>query len=392
MAKRDYYEVLGVDRNATQDEIKKAYRKMAMKYHPDRNKDDPGAEEKFKEAAEAFDVLKDPEKKARYDQFGFSGLHSGGYQEPDFQNVNINDIFSHFNDIFGADIFGGDIFGGGGARTRSSRGGRRTAGYPGDDLKIRLNLSLEEIAVGVEKTLKVKKYVTCNECHGTGAKTPDDFMTCPTCNGMGEIRQVSRTMFGQFVNVQPCPNCHGEGRIIRNKCSNCGGEGRVRGEETVKVKIPSGVHDGNYITLRTQGNAGIRGGDAGNLIVLIEEKEHEFFHRDGDDIYYDLHVSIPDVVLGTEVEVPTLKGKAKVRVEPGTQPGKMLRMKNKGIIGLNTHEAGDQYIHINVYIPEELSDEERKAFEGMSDSPHFKPRQTQKSKKDFFSRIKDVFT
>ncbi len=389
MAKRDYYEVLGVDKNATQDEIKKAYRKLAMKFHPDRNKE-PGAEEKFKEAAEAFDVLKDPEKKARYDQFGFSGLHSGGYQEPDFQNININDIFSHFSDIFGGDIFGGDIFGGG-ARTRSR--GRRSPGYPGDDLKLHLKLNLEEIAFGAEKTLKVKKYIKCDECKGTGAKTEDDFMTCPTCNGMGEIRQVSRTMFGQFVNVQPCPNCHGEGRIIRNKCSNCAGEGRVKGEETVKVKIPSGVGEGNYITLRNQGNAGIRGGDAGNLIVMISEKEHEHFIRDEDDIYFDLHISLPDAILGTEVEVPTLKGKAKVKIEPGSQPGKMLRMRNHGIIGLNRREAGDEYIRVNVYIPEELSEDEQIAIEGFKDSPNFKPRETKKkSKKDFFSRIKDVFT
>ncbi|HKJ45500.1 MAG TPA: molecular chaperone DnaJ [Balneolales bacterium] len=389
MAKRDYYEILGVSRDASQDEIKKAYRKLAMKYHPDRNKDDSEAEEKFKDAAEAFDVLKDPDKRARYDQFGHSGLHSGGFQEQDFHNINVEDIFSRFGDIFGAEFFGGDIFGGG-ARTRSR--GRRSAGITGDDMKIRLKMSLEEIAYGVEKTLKVKKYIQCDECHGTGAKTEDDFMTCSTCNGMGEIRQVSRTMFGQFVNVQPCPQCHGEGRIIKNKCSNCGGQGRVKGEETVRVKIPSGVREGNYITLRSQGNAGIRGGESGNLIVMIEEKSHDEFVRKEDDIYYDLHISIPEAILGTEKDVPTLKGKATLRIEPGSQPGKLLRMRGKGIQTLNSTHVGDQYIRVNVHIPEDLSEEEKIHIEALKDSPNFKANVKKGTKKDFFSKIKDVFT
>ncbi len=387
MAKRDYYEVLGVDRDASMDEIKKAYRKKALQYHPDRNKDDPQAEEKFKEAAEAFDVLKDPNTKARYDQFGHAGLNSGGFHEPDFHNINMDDIFSRFSDIFGGGIFGDDIFGGG-TRTRS-RG--RSAGTPGDDLKIRLRLDLDEIAFGTEKKLKVKKYITCEHCHGTGAETEEDFMMCPTCNGTGEIRQVSRTMFGQFVNVQPCPNCRGEGRIIRNKCSNCRGEGRMRGEETVKVRIPSGVHDNNYITLRGQGNAGLRGGAAGDLIVLIEENEDERFTRDGDDIYHDLHLSIPDVVLGTEIDVPTLKGKARLKIEPGTQPGKLLRMKGRGIKGLNTNVAGDQYVRIQVYVPTRISEEEQKIFEELRGSEHMSPFNKDGQKKDFFSRIKEAF-
>ncbi len=388
MAKRDYYEVLGVSKDASQDKIKKAYRKKAMQYHPDRNGGDPDAEEKFKEAAEAFDVLKDPDKKARYDQFGHAGMNSGGFHEPDFHNINMDDIFSRFSDIFGADIFGGDIFGGG-TRTRTRR---RSAGIPGDDLKIRLKLDLDEVAFGAEKKLKVKKYITCEHCHGTGAETDDDFMMCPTCNGTGEIRQVSRTMFGQFVNVQPCPNCHGEGRIIKNKCSHCSGEGRVKGEETVKVKIPSGVHEGNYISLRGQGNAGVRGGAAGDLIVLIEEKEDDRFTRDENDIYYDLHLSIPDAVLGTEVEVPTLKGKAKLKIEPGTQPGKLLRMRGRGIIALNTNQPGDQYVRIGVYVPTKISDEERAMFEKLRESEHLSPFNKDGEKKDFFSRIKEVFS
>lgn len=387
MAKRDYYEILGVNQNASLDEIKKAYRKMAMKYHPDRNKDDPSAEEKFKESAEAFDVLKDPDKRARYDRFGHSGLHSGGFQEQDFHNINIEDIFSRFSDIFGGDIFGGDIFGGGRARSRSQRG----VGQTGDDLKIRLKLTLEEIAFGTEKTLKVKKHITCKHCKGTGAETDEDFMTCPTCNGMGEIRQVSRTMFGQFVNVQPCPNCRGEGRIIKNKCSHCGGEGRMKGEETVRVRIPSGVKDGNYITLRNQGNAGIRSGKAGDLIVLIEEEEHKEFVRDGDDIYYNMDISIPDAALGIEVEVPTLKGNAKLKIEPGTQSGKLLRMKGRGIISLNSQNAGDEYIRVQVFTPIQLTEEEKKLMAKLRDKPNFKPSEVKEKKKDFFTKIKDVF-
>jgi molecular chaperone DnaJ len=381
--KRDYYEVLGVKKDASADEIKKAYRKKAMELHPDRNPNDPSAEAKFKEAAEAFDVLKDENKRARYDRYGHSGMHSGGFNEPDFQNVSFEDIFSRFGDIFGSDMFGGA----GGARSRS----QRRVGQPGDDMKLRLKLSLDEIAFGTEKTLKIKKHISCRKCNGSGAETSDDFITCSTCNGMGQVRQVSNTMFGQFVNVQTCPTCYGEGRVIKNKCSSCAGEGRVRGEETVKVKIPSGVSNGNYITLRGQGNAGIRGGEAGNLIVLIEEAEDDTFRREGDDIYYDLQLSVTDVILGTEVEVPTLKGKAKLKVEAGTQPGKLLRMKGKGIVGLNSKQPGDQFVEVNVYIPTALSDAERKTIESLKDSKNFDPAARKDQKKDFFSKIKDVF-
>lgn len=387
MSKRDYYEVLGVDKSASADEIKKSYRKKAMEFHPDRNKA-ADAETKFKEAAEAFDVLKDPDKRARYDRFGHQGLHSGGYQEPNFQNVSFDDIFSQFSDIFGGDVFGGGGGFGGGGRSR----GRRSTGRPGDDMKLKLALTLEEIAEGTEKTLKVKKFTKCKTCTGTGAETDNDFMTCNTCNGVGEVRQVSRTMFGQFVNVQPCPTCFGEGRTIKNKCKSCSGEGRTRGEETVKVKIPSGVVNGNYINLRGQGNAGLRGGEAGDLIVLIEEKAHEHFTREDNDVYYDLHVSIPDAVLGGEKTVPTLKGTAKVRIEAGSQPGKLLRMRGKGIKGLNSAQYGDQYIRINVYIPTEISAQERSHFEALQKSGNLSPHGSDGEKKDFFSKIKDVFS
>lgn len=383
MSKKDYYEVLGVGRSAAPEEIKKAYRKMAMKYHPDRNPGNTEAERKFKEAAEAFDVLKDPNKKARYDRYGHRGMNTGGFSEPDFQNVDFEDIFSRFGDIFGGDVFGGQR-----GRSRS----RRSAGIPGDDMKIRLKLTLEEIAYGAEKKLKIKKFVKCQSCKGTGAETDSDFMTCSTCNGTGEYRQVSRTMFGSFVNVQPCPTCNGEGRTIRNKCKECSGDGRVKGEETITVKIPSGVSNGNYITLRGQGNAGFRSGESGSIIVLIEEEEHEYFEREGDHVFYDLQISIPDAILGTEVEVPTLKGKAKLRIEPGTQPGKLLRMKEKGIMGLNSSVRGDQYVRVNVYVPKKVTDEEKKAINVLREADNFDPLKQVESENGFFSRLKHIFS
>ncbi len=382
MSKRDYYDVLGVAKDASAEDIKRAYRKKAMELHPDRNKA-TDAESKFKEAAEAFDVLKDPDKKARYDRYGHQGLHTGGYNEPNFQDVDLTDIFSRFGDIFGSDVFGGA----GGGR---SRGGRRQAGRPGDDMKLNLSLSLEEIAFGVEKKLKVKKHLVCETCSGTGAETPNDFLTCSTCNGVGEVRQVSRTMFGQFVNVQPCPTCLGEGRTIKSKCKTCSGEGRVKGEETVKVKIPSGVAKGNYLTLRGQGNAGLRGGPAGDLLVIIDELEHEHFERRDNDIYYPLAISFPDAVLGMDVEVPTLKGKAKLKIDPGTAPGKLLRMREKGIKALNSNHVGDQFVQVNVFVPPSISSSEKEMMEKLKGSDNFNPQSAQN--KGIFDKIKDVFS
>lgn len=385
MSRRDYYDILGVSKDASEDEIKKAYRKRAMKFHPDRNSDDPEAERKFKEASEAYEVLRDREKRQRYDQFGHQGVN-GGRGGPGFENVGFEDIFSRFSEIFGADIFGGEFSRGGRSR------GRRTAGEPGSDMKLRIELDLEEIAFGTEKKLKVKKYVKCDECNGTGAETEDDFETCSTCDGMGEVRQVHKTMLGQMVNVQTCPQCRGEGRIIRNKCTKCHGEGRYKGEETVKVRVPSGVSKGNYITLRGKGNAGKRGGETGALIVLIEEKEHDQFERDGNDIYYDLVLSVPDAILGTEVEVPTLKGKAKIKIDEGTQPGRLLRMREKGIHGLNNSGIGDQYVRVNVYIPKDLAEDERVHIEALKGNKHFEASNKEDDGKGFFSKIKDVFS
>lgn len=387
MSKRDYYEVLGVSKDASEAEIKKAYRKKAMKFHPDRNKDNPDAEAKFKEASEAYEVLRDSDTRQRYDQFGHRGVNGGnGFGGAGFENVGFEDIFSRFSDIFGADIFGGGQGFGGQSRAR------RSTGQPGSDMKLRIELNLEEIAFGTEKKLKVKKQVKCDECNGTGAETESDYETCSTCNGMGQVRQVHKTMLGQMVNVQPCPDCRGEGRIIKNKCHKCHGEGRYKGEETVQVRVPSGVSDGNYITLRGQGNAGKRGGEAGDLVVLIEEKEHKHFERDGNDIYYDLVLSVPDAILGTEVKVPTLKGQAKIRIEEGIQPGKLLRLREKGIHGLNRSGIGDQYVRVNVYIPQNLTEEERANIEALRENDHFQASNKEDDGKGFFSKIKDVFT
>lgn len=386
---RDYYEILGVDKNASESEIKKAYRKKAMKYHPDRNKGDDDAEKKFKEASEAYEVLKDPQKKARYDQFGHAGVNGqggAGGAGVNFDDMGFEDIFSRFGDIFGSGFFGEANFGGG-QRARS----RKEPGRPGSDMKIRMPLTLEEIAEGTEKKLKIKKQIKCKVCKGTGAETDSDFETCGTCNGMGEVRQVSRTILGQMVNVQTCPKCNGDGRIIKKPCKNCSGEGRKKGEETVKINIPAGVANGNYITLRGQGNAGLRGGSAGDLIVLIEEKEHEYFERDGNNIYYNLILSVPEAILGTEKQVPTLKGKAKLKIEAGTQPGKMLRMRGRGIKGLHNSGQGDQMVRINVYMPTDLSEEERNKIESLKGAEHFDPENADRSSKSFFSKMKDVF-
>lgn len=390
MTNRDYYEILGVDKSATEAELKKAYRKKAMKFHPDRNKGDAEAEKKFKEASEAYEVLRDPQKKARYDQYGHAGVNGGqggfGGGGVDFDGMGFEDIFSRFGDIFGSGFFGEQNFGG-----QSRSRGRRQPGTPGSDMKVRIPLELNEIAFGTEKKLKIKKQTVCSQCTGTGAETDSDFETCGTCQGMGEVRQVTRTMLGQMVNVQPCPTCNGDGRIIKNTCKKCAGEGRVKSEETVKINIPSGVSNGNYITLRGQGNAGRRGGPAGDLIVLIEEKEHELFDRDGNNIYYNLNLSIPDAVLGTEVQVPTLKGKAKLKIEAGTQPGRLLRMRGKGIVGLNNTGTGDQLLRVNVYMPDKISAEERKALEKFRSSSNFDAVNMKKEEKGFFSKMKDVF-
>lgn len=374
MDKRDYYEVLGVGRNADKDEIKKAYRKLAMQYHPDRNPDDKEAEEKFKEAAEAYEVLSNDEKKAMYDRYGHQGLRGGGAQG--FEGFsNINDIFSHFSDIFGGGAFGSsgsifeDIFGGGSqGRTR-----KRGTGTPGSDLKVVLKLTMEEVAAGTTKKIKIKKHVKCDICSGTGAKNGSSVKTCPVCNGAGEVRNVSRSVFGQFVNIQPCSNCDGEGTVVDSPCKNCSGDGRVYSEATIKINVPAGVTSGSYMTLRGEGNAGKRNGQPGNIIVVFEELPHEYFVRDGDNIIYELFVSYPEAVLGAEVEVPTLSGRAKLKIEAGTQPGKFLKMREKGIQHLNRHGAGDQLVRVNIHVPAKVNGKEKDLLKELLNQPNIKP-------------------
>ena len=380
MAKRDYYEVLGVSRDATDEEIKKAYRKLAMQYHPDRNPGDKEAEERFKEAAEAYEVLRDPEKRRRYDQYGHEGMRSMGFEG--FSSVE--DIFSAFSDFFSDFGFGGfgDFFG---TRTRTTR---RTTAQRGSDLEVKLKLTLEEIATGVTKKIKIKRYVRCDVCGGTGEAPGSSKMVCSACGGTGEIRHISRSLFGQIINVTTCNVCGGEGKIIRNKCRNCGGEGIVKKDTIINVKIPAGVTTGNYLTLKGQGNAGRRGGEYGDVIVVINELEHKYFKRNGYDILYDLNISFPQAVLGDEVEVPTLTGRAILQISPGTQSGKILRMRNKGIPHLNGYGVGDQLVRVNVWIPTRISPKEREILESLKNSENINPKF---SDDGFFEKVKKRF-
>ncbi|HSR17376.1 MAG TPA: molecular chaperone DnaJ [Ignavibacteriaceae bacterium] len=378
-AKRDYYEILGVNRNASKEELRKAYRKLAMQYHPDRNPNNKDAEEKFKEAAEAYEVLNDDEKKSRYDRFGHEGVRGGGYS-PGFNDVN--DIFSHFSDIFGGSSIFDDFFGGS-QRTRSRR---RTSGTPGSDLRITLKLTLEEIAAGVAKKVKVKKQIKCDQCGGSGAEPGSSTKTCPVCQGTGEVKSVSRSVFGQFVNITQCNNCNGEGVVVDVPCKKCQGEGRNTDESTVKINVPPGVHEGSYMTLRGEGNAGKRNGPAGDIIVVFQELPHEYFVRDGDDIVYDLYISFPDAALGVEVEVPTLTGKALLKIDPGTAPGKLLKMRDKGIRHLNQGGSGDQIVKVNVEVPKKLSSKEKELLKELAQSPNFK-MSSKSDEKSFFKRF-----
>ena len=381
--KRDYYEVLEVTKTATVEEIKKAYRKTAMKYHPDRNPGDKVAEEKFKEAAEAYEVLSDSDKKAKYDRYGHSAFAAGGGGFGG-GGMNMNDIFSQFGDIFGDGMFG-DFFGGGGGR---SQGGGR--GTRGSNLRVKIKLNYEEMANGVTKNIKVKKYVACSTCGGTGAKDKSSFHTCSTCGGSGQVRKVANTFLGQMQTVATCPTCNGEGTIITAKCTSCKGEGRVYGEETVSIEIPAGVQGGMQLSMRGKGNAGEHGGGAGDLIILIEEEAHGELHRDGLNVGYDLHITFMDAVFGTQVEVPTIDGKAKIKIPAGTQNGKIFRLKGKGFPEVNGYGKGDELINVNVWTPTHVSSEEKEMLERMRDSDNFKPK-AEKAEKSFFDKIKDIF-
>jgi molecular chaperone DnaJ len=382
MAKRDYYEILGVPKSAAADEIKKAYRKVAMEFHPDRNPGDKSAEEKFKEAAEAYEVLSDPDKKAQYDRFGHAGVGGAAGRGG---GMNMDDIFSQFGDIFGDDLFG-SFFGGG----RSRGGGGRGRGTRGSNLRIKLRMNYEEIAKGAGKTVKVKKYVLCNTCSGSGAKDKGSVQNCSTCNGSGQVRRVSNTFLGQMQTVATCPTCNGEGSTVTSKCGSCKGEGRVYAEETLNIDIPAGVQEGMQLSLSGKGNAGERGGPNGDLIVLIEEEAHAQLQRDGHNVVFDLHVSFPDAVFGASIEVPTIDGKAKIKIPAGTQGGRIFRLKGKGFPVINSYEKGDQLIHVNIWTPQQVSGEEKEMLEKMQKSKNFQPN-PEKGEKSFFEKVREMF-
>lgn len=386
--KRDYYEILGVSKTATAEELKKAYRKVAMQFHPDRNPGDKAAEEKFKEAAEAYEVLSDADKKAKYDRYGHQAFAPGQGGFGGGHASNMEDIFSQFGDIFGDDIFG-SFFGGGGGRRGG--GGGRPKGTRGSNLRVKLKLTFEEAAKGVTKTIKVKKYVSCGTCAGSGAKDKGSVQTCATCGGNGQVRKVTNTFLGQMQTVTTCPTCNGEGTTITSKCGNCKGEGRVYGEEMVTVEIPAGVQEGMQLSMSGKGNAGERGGAPGDLIILIEEEAHKELQRDGLNVAFELHISFPDATFGTQVEVPTIDGRAKIKIPAGTQSGKIFRLKGKGFPDVNGYAKGDQLVHVNVWTPQHITSDEKEMLDKLNNSPNFKP-QPGKSEKSFFDRVKEVFS
>jgi molecular chaperone DnaJ len=385
MSKRDYYEVLGVSRNASESEIKKAYRQMALKYHPDKNPNNKAAEEKFKEAAEAYEVLSNADKRKRYDQFGHAGFGAGAGANG--FHMSMEDIFSQFGDIFG-DAFGGAFsgFGGfGGGRHRARTVNR------GSNLRVKVKLTLEEIAKGVEKKIKVNKYVSCSSCSGTGSKGGSSYNTCPTCRGTGHVTRVTNTFLGQMQTSSSCPHCGGEGQVIVNKCPACAGDGVVKGEEIINIKIPAGVENNMQLSMSGKGNVGARGGIPGDLIIVIEEIENENFERDGKNLLCNVFISFSEAALGTSIDIPTIDGKARIKITPGTQAGKVLRLKGKGFPSLNSYDHGDLLININVWTPRNLSREEREILEKLAQSPNFKPNPTAQER-SFFAKMKEYFT
>lgn len=391
--KRDYYEVLGVEKTATADEIKKAYRKKAMQYHPDRNPGDKDAEEKFKEAAEAYDVLSDANKRARYDQFGHEGMGGmGGFGGAG--GFSMEDIFSRFGDIFsgftGGGSFGGfgsfgSAFGGFGSSAR----GRRTR--VGSDIRIRVRLSLEEIAHGVRKTIKINKLQSCEHCGGKGAVHNSDIKVCDHCRGTGMITRVTQTILGHMQSSSPCPVCNGEGKIIVNPCPDCRGEGVVKKAEEISFDIPRGVGEGMQLTVRGKGNAAPRGGQNGDLLVVIEEAPHPQLQREGNNLIYSLFISLTDAVLGASVEIPAVDTKVRIKIEPGTQSGKILRLRGKGLPDVNGYGYGDLLVFIQVWIPKRLSRDEKALMERLREAPNFQPA-PDRDDKDFFERMKRMFS
>ena len=379
--KRDYYEVLDVAKTATAEEIKKAYRKKAIQYHPDKNPGDKAAAEKFKEAAEAYEVLSDPQKRQRYDQFGFAGVQGQGFGGG--QGMTMEDIFAHFGDLFeGAGFDMGDFFGG-----RGGRQGRRVR--RGSDLRVKVRLTLEEIATGVEKKIKVRKLVPCKDCNGSGSADGKEGQPCPTCHGSGRVVRTQRGIFGMMQVQEECPTCHGEGKVIVNKCPKCGGEGVVRDEEIITIKIPAGVSGGMQIPVEGKGNAAPHGGINGDLLVLVEEEPHKDLLRDGSDLVYNLLLDMPTAILGGQILIPTLQGDVKVTITPGTQPGKVLRLRGKGLPVIDQYArqygTGDLLINVGVYVPEHLNKEEKALIEKLQNSDNIRPGSS--DKKNFFRNL-----
>ncbi|HMO38472.1 MAG TPA: molecular chaperone DnaJ [Saprospiraceae bacterium] len=386
MAKRDYYDVLGVPKNADQDTIKKAYRKLAIKYHPDKNPGDQEAEEKFKEAAEAYEVLSNEEKRDRYNRYGHAGVdgQSGGFGGSG--GMSMEDIFRQFSNIFGdGDGPFGSFYDAGGTGA-----GTRTRGQRGTNLRIKVALTLEEIATGVTRKIKVKKQITCDVCNGTGAKDSSSINTCPTCRGAGYVRQVRNTFLGQMQTTVTCPTCGGSGTTVTANCPKCKGDGVVYGEETIEIEIPAGVEEGMQLSMRGKGNAGLKGGPPGDLLITIEEKPHDLLQRDGMNLVHELYLNFADAALGTSVEVPTIEGKVKIKVPPGTQSGKIFRLRDKGLPSVQAYGRGDQLIHVNVWTPKKVTEEERILLEKLRDMPNFQP-QPGKTERGFFDKMKDYF-
>ncbi len=384
MSKRDYYEVLEVNRNASPEELKKAYRKQALKYHPDKNPGDKEAEEKFKEAAEAYEVLSDENKRHRYDQYGHAGLGNGGGFSGFGGGMSMEDIFSHFGDIFGGGDPFSSFFGGGGGR-------RGRAVNRGSNLRVKVRLSLEEVAHGVEKKIKVNKYVACPTCKGTGAKGGSSYSTCATCHGSGHVSRVTSTFLGQMQTTTTCPNCGGEGKIITDKCADCAGNGVVKGEEVINIRIPAGVSEGMQLSMGGKGNAAARGGIAGDLLIQIEELKSDLFERDGNNLHYTHFISFSEAALGSNAEIPTIEGKVKIKIEPGTQSGKIVRLRGKGLPSINGYEGkGDLLITLNIWTPKNLTKEEKTILDKLGKSENFKPSPSS-TDKNIFSRMKDLF-
>jgi molecular chaperone DnaJ len=386
MAKKDYYEILEVSRSASAEEIKKAYRKTALKYHPDRNPGDKAAEDKFKEAAEAYEVLSDPEKRKRYDQFGHAGMNAqgGGYQD-----VNVEDIFRNFGDIFGGQGFDPfeSFFGGNGG----GRGRQRNRGKRGTNLRIKVKLSLEEVAHGATKTIKVKKHVECKTCQGSGAKDSQSVGTCDTCGGTGAVRRVTNTFLGQMQTTTTCPVCNGSGQTITKKCGSCNGLGNTYGEETLTIEIPAGVQEGMQLSMSGKGNAGENGGPAGDLIIAVEITAHPELEIDGQNVIYHLQLNFADAALGCTSEVPTIDGKARIKIPAGTQAGKVMRLAGKGLPAVNSYGKGDQLVIVNVFTPSNPGPEEKKILEKMREMPGFSPQPGQRPERGFFDKVKDLF-